>query len=222
MTDKKIVSKRVVSPTQKAFNVWGLILIAWAFYRSTYGLGMPVAIDELIIKPLLFVVPVLYYIKHFEHKDLIAGLWLYSKSIWKDIQFGLILSIPLIAFFAYIALFQNKNLSWSQLPIIFIVAFAMSISEEILSRGFVARHIWQETHSVVKTIIQASLLYIFLRIPHIMTMPEIFGQKLIWFFLAELLVAVTATGIYLWRRSLITVIIVRTIYSFILMTMLLQ
>ena len=56
---------------QKAFNVWGIILILWSLYR-VYGPRLPETIDELIMKPLIFLSPVILVLGQ-EKKPLMSG-----------------------------------------------------------------------------------------------------------------------------------------------------
>lgn len=211
---------RSVSQTQKAFNVWGIVLAIWAVYRSTIGATAPLVFDELILKPLLFIGPVLFYIKNFEHKTLARGLWL-EKGDWsKHWRISALLCIPVFLLFTVFLLFSPDKASFDSIFILLPIAFGMSVSEEILSRGFVARHIWEESQNVFKTMVVASLLHMFLRIPRILTTPELFGEKLILFVVADLILSVVLTAMFLWRKSLAPVILVRFLYSFLLMSML--
>ncbi len=207
------------SQTQKAFNVWGIVLAIWAVYRSTIGVNSPLFFDEIILKPLLFITPVIFYITNVEHISIAKGLWLEKKNLLKDLKIAFLISIPVFILF-FLFLFSSKGISVETILWLLPIALGMSISEEILSRGFVARHIWEEKHSIVKTMIQASVLHMFLRIPRIMTMPELFGQKLILFVTADFLLSIVLTAILLWRKSLAPVIVVRFLYSFLLMSML--
>ena len=207
------------SQTQKAFNVWGIVLAIWAVYRSTIGVNSPLFFDEIILKPLLFITPVIFYITNVEHISIVKGLWLEKKNLLKDFKIALLISIPVFILF-FLFLFSSKGINFETILWLVPIALGMSISEEILSRGFVARHIWEEKHSIVKTMIQASVLHMFLRIPRIMTMPELFGQKLILFVTADFLLSIVLTAILLWRKSLVPVIVVRFLYSFLLMSML--
>jgi hypothetical protein len=217
--EKNDEHKQKSSQTQKAFNVWGIVLAIWAVYRSTIGINSSLFFDEIILKPLLFITPVIFYITNVEHLSIAKGLWLEKKGLLKNLKIALLISIPVFILF-FLFLFSSKGISVETILWLLPIALGMSMSEEILSRGFVARHIWEEKHSIVKTVVQASVLHMFLRIPRIMTMPELFGQKLILFVTADFLLSIVLTAIFLWRKSLVPVIVVRFLYSFLLMSML--
>lgn len=211
---------KVVSQTQKAFNVWGIVLAVWAVYRATIGIESSMYFDEIVLKPLLFIAPVLFYIKTFEHKTIAHGLWLDRKNITSHIRAALLICAPVVLLYMIFLVFQRDQVSWQSVVPLMIIALGMSVSEEVLSRGFVARHIWEESNSVVKTVIQASVMHMFLRIPRIMTTATLFGNTLILFVVGDLLISIVLTVVFLWRKSLVPVIIIRFLYSYFLMSML--
>ncbi len=206
--------KKIISPTQKAFNLWGLIVIAWALYRSTIGVGAPVAFDEFVFKPIVFLLPVVYYVVNIEKKTLQAGLWLTFKNLKQDLSTSILISLPLIAFTLFITFTKGTQHTFESILMIACLSIAIAVTEETLSRGFVARHIWDETKSFTKTFLQASLLHIFLRIPRIMTTPELFGQKLVYFFVADLILSFVLTSVFIYRKSLLEVYILRFATTF--------
>lgn len=209
-----VSKKKVISPTQKAFNLWGLIVIAWAVYRSTIGVGAPVAFDEFVFKPIVFLLPVVYYVVNIEKKTLQTGLWLTFKNLKRDLSTSILISFPLIIFTLFITFTKGSSHSIESILMIVCLSIAIAVTEETLSRGFVARHIWDETKNFTKTFLQASLLHLFLRIPRIMTMPELFGQKLIYFFVADLILSFVLTSVFIYRKSLMEVYILRFATTF--------
>lgn len=221
MAQTPVTKKRVISKTQKAFNVWGIIVIIWAFYRSSYGANSPLAFDEFVIKPILFVAPVLYFVFKHEHKNLATGLWLKTSELWKEVKASLLITLPLLVLMPLHIFFVKKQFDLTFLGTIFMISIAIAVTEEILSRGFIARTVWEESGSVVKTIIQASLLHMFLRIPRILTMQGVFGERLILFFLSDLALSFAITCIFLWRKNLISAVLVRFVFTFFLMAVLL-
>ena len=58
--------KSKATPTQKALNLWAVVLIVWAIYRAKFKL--PEWFDEFVAKPIVFVLPVYYYIQKIEKK----------------------------------------------------------------------------------------------------------------------------------------------------------
>ena len=79
--------KKETSPLQKMLNIWAIVLILWAFYRTKFSLPEP--IDEFIVKPAVFILPVYYFIKHVEKSDFLSGIWLKTNNFIADSKFGL-------------------------------------------------------------------------------------------------------------------------------------
>src|SRR3989339_765422 len=90
-----------ISPTQRALNLWAIILIIWAIYRA--NLKMPEWFDELIAKPLVFVLPVYWYIKNIDKKDLFSSLYIKPKLFFQDLIYGVFIG----GIFFLTAIFAN-------------------------------------------------------------------------------------------------------------------
>lgn len=197
--------------------MWGLVLAVWAVYRATIGVDAPIYFDELIFKPLLFIGPVLFYIHHFERRDALEALWCNTSGLWHQVRAGVLISLPVLGLLL-VRMVGMGGAGLGAMLSILPVALGMTLSEEILSRGFVARHLYEESKSVIRTVIQASLMHMFLRIPRIMTSPDLVGDKLILFALGDLALSFVLTGIFLWRKSLFPVLVVRVLCTLLLMT----
>ncbi len=207
-----------VSPTQRALSVWGFILGVWALYRTTIGKDMPLGFDEFVFKPLLFLAPIYYFITHYEHKSLIAALWIKPRHWRMDLQQALLISFPFLMVGLYMV--SQTSLRVVEWPWVVAMALVIATTEETLSRGFVTSRLYEDGHRWILTLIRASTLHLLLRIPRIMTTPQFFGEKLLWVFGAEALISLIMTGLFLWRKSLLQVIIVRFIYTIVLLALL--
>jgi hypothetical protein len=206
------------SPTQKVLNVWGIVVTIWAVYRATIGREAPMEFDEFIFKPLLFIWPVLYFVRVYEKRNLVHGLWLSTHKLKDHVMVSIVLSIPLVGFLLAM-IFSGALRANADIPLAVLYAFAMTMTEETISRGFVATRIFEETRSYFSTILQASILHIFLRVPRLMTNPELLGDRLLQAASAEILLSFALTGVLLWRKSLVPVYVLRFFYSFVLLAL---
>src|SRR3990167_6992014 len=93
--------KTKVTPTQRALNLWAVILIIWAVYRAKFQL--PEWFDEFLAKPLVFILPTYYYIKRVEKKSFFQSLDLNFKLTPSDILISLIIG----AVFSFSAILAN-------------------------------------------------------------------------------------------------------------------
>lgn len=206
------------SPSQRALSVWGFILAVWALYRTTVGKDMPLEIDEFLLKPLLFLVPVYYFITHYEHRSLVHGLWIKANSWRQDVQQTLLISLPF--FVASLSIIFLLDFHVKTLPWVIATAAVIAVTEETVSRGFVTSRLYEDGHRWLLTLFKASTLHLLLRIPRIMTTPQFFGDTLLWVIIAEVLMSLIMTGLFLWRKSLLPVVLVRFIYTVVLLVLL--
>jgi len=212
--------KEKVTSTQKALNLWAVILIAWAFYRSYFK--MPEWFDEFIAKPIVFVLPVFYFIKKIDKKSIVDYLYLKfkPKEIIKDILYGfgiglIFLLTAMVAFY-----FRNGKFSFISKPptlsgfvTIVTLALATGITEEILSRGFVLRKLYEESKNVLSATFFTSILFFFLHVPILFTNIKITGQMLLLFMVTDMLLSMVNGLIFLQKKSLIIPIFVHAFYN---------
>jgi len=212
--------KSKVTPTQKALNLWAVILIVWAVYRSY--LKMPVWFDEFIAKPIVFVVPVFYYIKKIDKKKIIDYLYLKFglKEIVNDFLYSL--GIGLVFFITAIAasyfrsgkfIFIGKLPTITNIVYIVILALATGITEEILSRGFVLRKLYEESKNALSSTFYASVLFFFLHVPILFTNMKITGNMLLLFMATDMLLSMVNGLIFLQKKTLVIPILIHTFYN---------
>ena len=209
-----------VTPTQKALNLWAVIMIAWAIYR-TYFI-MPEWFDEFIAKPLVFVLPVIYYIGKIEKKEIFSSLFINKnfKSFIEEffISFGvgliLLLTALVSVYLRYKKIgpfdhFPNIN----QLGLIFAIALATGITEEVLSRGFVLKRLYEESKNAYSSTFFASVLFFFLHVPILFASSKISGNMLLMFMVTDLLLSMVNGLIMIQRKSLTVPILIHAFYN---------
>lgn len=217
------MTKQKITPTQRALNLWAVILIIWAFYRAYFK--MPEWFDEFIAKPLVFVLPVFYYIKNVDKKPIFESLYLHFKPkiIIKDLFNSLVIGgiFLLTAFFAFYFR-EQKFILINNFPgidkfiIIFLTALATGITEEILSRGFVLKKLYEESKNIYSSTFFASVLFFFLHVPILFADPRINGQMLLMFLTTDLLLSMINGIIFLWKKSLFAPILIHTFYNIVI------
>jgi len=122
------------------------ILLVWGFYRFLFRL--PDEIEELILKPILWLGPVLFLLWR-EKQDLDSIGWS-TKNLFKSLYLGIGLGI----FFAFEGLLTHwlkyhglsfVNLqyqSFSALLVALGVSLVTAISEETAFRGYIFNRLW--------------------------------------------------------------------------------
>ena len=214
MKDKK------VTPTQKALNLWAVILIVWSVYRTYFKL--PEWFDEFVAKPVVFVLPVLVYIKSVEKKEILSSLFINKnfKSFVKEffISFGVGLILLLAALISVYLRFKKVDLfnhlpGFNQFGLIVLTALATGITEEILSRGFVLKRLYEESKNAYSSTFFASILFFFLHVPILFASNKINGQMLLVFMVTDLLLSMVNGLIMIQRKSLTVPILIHAFYN---------
>lgn len=211
-----------MSPVQRALNVWAIILIVWAFYRSY--LKMPVWFDEFVAKPIVFVLPVFYYITKVDKKDIFE--YFFFKTKFAEVIRDFFYSLGFGALFLFTSMaasyfrngkfvFMGKLPSAQDFSYIVIIALATGVTEEILSRGFVLRKLYEESRNVLSSTFFASVLFFFLHVPILFTNAKITGNMLLVFMITDLLLSMVNGLIFLQRRSLLVPIFIHAFYNII-------
>jgi len=207
--------KKPLSLTQKTLNVWAIILIVWSIYRANFRLAE--WIDELIIKPLIFVLPVVYYVIKIEKIAFFEAVDL--KKRLKKVDWLISITIGLLFVFT-IALanyLKNKHLQFNTTqPILMIVvlAFATGITEEILSRGFVLKRLYADSKNLLSATFLSSILFFFLHVPMLFANLKITGNILLLFMVTDMLLSLVISFVYLERKNLWVAILIHAFYNF--------
>lgn len=195
-------------------NVWAVILIIWAFYRAWFKTSMPIWFDEFIAKPAVFILPVYLYIKYSEKKDFFSAIGL--KKITKSGLMYVVLSVVICVLFL-IALRRYANLTTTltiqNFLFLFVISLATSISEQILTTGFILNRLYDDSKNPFTATFFASILFFFVHIPILFTNQNIMGFVLIRVMLTDLLLSVSIGFTYLARKNLLPPILIHTFYN---------
>jgi membrane protease YdiL (CAAX protease family) len=212
------MKKETISPLQKALNLWAIILIVWSVYRA--NLRMPEWFDEFIAKPLVFILPVFYYIKNIEKKKILEVLWIKPNKVIPDflLSLGIAFVFFITAFFANLLkykkiIFLSAPLNNKQILLIILTALATGISEEILSRGFVLKRLYEDSKNILTSSFFASILFFFLHVPILFTNLKLTGNLLLFFMATDIILSLFNSFIFLIRKSLFLPIFVHALYN---------
>lgn len=215
--------KSKATPLQKALNLWAVILIAWSIYRTYFKL--PEWFDEFIAKPLVFVLPVIYYIKKIDKKDVLSSLYLSlkPKKLFQDFLYaiGIATIFFVIASLTYFIksgkfISFNYHISSANVLLIVVTALATGITEEILSRGFVLKKLYEESKNPFSSIFFSSILFFFLHVPILFANARINGRMLLIFMATDLLLSMVNGLIMIQRKSLTVPILLHAFYNIII------
>jgi membrane protease YdiL (CAAX protease family) len=212
---------RPISPTQRMLNTWAIVLIAWALYRSHFGTSLPIWLDEFIIKPVMFLLPIHYYVTSMERKPFFTGVGFSRKGLLGDILIGLLGGSLFLAagamanYVKYGTYFapDPKFLNMIPLGLIVAVAFASSITEEILMRGFVLKRLYEKSNNMFTASLYTSFLFFFLHIPMIFASDIITGTLILQVMATDLVLSMAVSFLYIGRQNVLVPILVHALYN---------
>jgi|SRR3989344_5276305 len=211
------------SHVEKSLNIWAIVLIIWSIYRAKFGTSLPLWFDEFIAKPIVFIAPIYLFIKHVEKAKFFKSLGFFKKNIIKELLIGLAVGLILflILYFGYytrggiqLSDFANNFTNSGYLTYIILLSIATSISEEILSRGFILKRLYDASKNIYTSSLFASILFFFIHIPILFTSESITGLLLIRLMTIDILLSFIISVIFLTRKNIIIPILIHAIYVF--------
>lgn len=212
--------KAVIQPgvlVESTYRVWGWIVLFWALYR--YFFHLPEWADEFIFKPLVFVVPILWYVMKIEKRPL-SSIGLTGKnffnSIYVGLGFGFVFAIEGIAANALkygkleispIAAFQQYGMG------LLVLSAATAFSEEVLSRGFVFTRLFEGKKNLWYAALMSTLMFVFLHIPILAFSLKLHGMGLVLFFITDFILGFANSLLLYNTNSLIAPILVHIFWN---------
>lgn len=205
----------------EVFLVWFGIFLAWSVFRANFFL--PEWIDELIVKPLIFVVPILVIVKFFEKRDLASlGFTQKPKAFMQDLYIGVLVG-SLFAIEGLVANYlKHGSFSFSSLlavkisggiGIFLVINFFTSVWEEILGRGYLYKRMFEFSKNQFWSAVSSSFLFLLLHIPIVFTRLHLTGVALIVYPVSILLLGITNSYLFAYRKSLTLPILVHTFWN---------
>lgn len=145
------------------------LLIVWGLYRVIFR--FPDEIEELIIKPIIWIIPTLYFAL-VKEKDNLESVGITFRNLFPAVYF----SIALGALFGVIAMILNFvkyhgtfnfGANLGSLPLLSSVgiSFATAVSEEIVFRGYIFGRLWKALGSELSSNLITSALWTLIHVP---------------------------------------------------------
>ncbi len=210
MAEKK-TEKKKITYIERVLNVWAVVLIVWSLYRAYFGTNLPVWFDEFIAKPAIFITPVYLFLKHYEKRSFWSLFGADKPFNPADIAIGL--AAGSIFFIVGAISGTLKYVTVPQVIPIVLIALVSSVVEELLSRGFILRRLYDNSKQFVTSIIYASVLFFLIHVPILFSDPNMHGSILIRAMIVNLILSVIVSTVYLMRRGNLTApILIHALY----------
>lgn len=144
------------------------LIITWSFYR--YFFHLPEFIDEIIIKPLLWIAPVLFLVS--KQKKSLSSIGWSTKNLFTNLYLGWGLG----AFFAFQGLITNAikyrgllfiplGLTPLDLSYYIFLSLITAFSEETVFRGFIQTRLQKATNNQFFSNLISAFLFALIHIP---------------------------------------------------------
>lgn len=200
------------------YQIWGWILLVWSLYRNY--LHLPEWVDEFLAKPLVFVVPVFWYVKRIEKRAL-SSIGLTSNKLFSNIYlglgFGVLFAVEGIAANAikYGKLQFNPISVVGQygVPLLMVLSLATAVSEEILARGFIFNRLYEKSKNLAFASFISTILFVLLHVPILLTTLKYQGMTLILFFLTDFILGMANALLFFNTGSLVAPILVHLFWN---------
>jgi membrane protease YdiL (CAAX protease family) len=221
------IKKRAQQPEPKpkspmkleiVFQIWAWILLFWSLYR--YFFKLPEWADEFVFKPLIFVAPVIWYVFQKERRGW-SSLGITGRNIFNNIYIGIGLGF-LFAFSGVASnWFKNGRLVINPIQAfrdygmisLLGISLATALCEEILSRGFLFKRIYEISKNMAYSAVISSGLFVMLHIPILVTSLKFQGPVLIIYFCTNILIGIINSLLLANTGSLIAPILVHIFWN---------
>lgn len=144
------------------------LLIVWGFYRFLFQL--PEQIEELFIKPIVWILPVLYLVK--VERQTLESIGITTKGLFPAVYYALglgaffVMEALIINFVKYGGQF-NLGANIGNLPLLpaLGLSFATAISEELAFRGYIFTRVWKFVKNEIYANLLTSVFWAMIHVP---------------------------------------------------------
>lgn len=153
---------------KRAVSLSVYLLIVWGFYRFLFQL--PEALEELFIKPVVWLLPVLYLL--IKEKENLSSLGITFKNLFPAVYYALglgaffVIEALIINFVKYEGQF-NLGANIGELPFLTSLglSFATAFSEEVAFRGYIFNRFWKYLNNELSANLITSVFWALIHVP---------------------------------------------------------
>jgi membrane protease YdiL (CAAX protease family) len=157
---------------RKIFSVYAVIFVVWGVYRLL--LRFPLSIEEVLIKPTIFLLPVFFVFRQEGKKfrDALSSLGYRRDNIFFTLYFGLTLGVVYVvasvlgsSVFSGVNVFENISYLEGQITPIILVSLATAVWEQTVFSGFVLQRLEKYLANEWLSVLLTALLFTLLHVP---------------------------------------------------------
>lgn len=226
---KKVVKKKVVVQSaheatnlydriEPVLRVWAWVAISWMIYR--YFFRFSEWTDEFLFKPLVFVVPVIWYVVKKEKRRLASiGLTFnnFYTSLYIGLGFGLVFALEGLAAnvmkYGKIQIRPIGAFDENGMIGLLVLSLATALTEEILNRGFIFSRLYEKIKNLPVSAVLSAFLFVGLHVPILVTALQLQGVTLVLFFITTFILGVVNALLFANTGSLVAPILVHIFWN---------
>lgn len=166
--EKKFLAQKRERGLRRIFWFYTFLLIVWGFYRFLFRL--PVGVEELVLKPVIWLGPLIWLILVWEKRPLFSSLGLVGKNLARNFYLG----IGLGALFSVFSLSLNF-LKYGQLELVkmtpadflggFLLSGVTAFIEETVFRGFILNRLFALLRDEWQALLISSIAFVLIHLP---------------------------------------------------------
>lgn len=203
---------------ERTFTIWGLVLIVWALYRVY--VRQPEWVDELVVKPLVFLGPVLFYVLIKEKRTLssigLAG-GRFFRDVYLGIGFGMLFAIEGVVAnavkYGKFSFAPIITVTGTSLLLYVVLSVATAFSEEVFARGYLYTRLKEGYGSEIKAMLVSTAMYFLLLVPIMFTMSKLSGVTLLIFVMTNLIMSLANTMIFNETKTVTVPILIHAFWN---------
>lgn len=208
------------SPSPSSFRhliaVYLFIFTAWGFYRLLFRLPEP--IEEVILKPLVWLTP-LFYILYREKKSLSSIGWT-SSGLTTSLIWGLGLGLIFLLEGFGLSYLKNHALPFAHLrllspdfSLLLGLSLATAVSEETVFRGFFFNRLWHTSRNELSANLISSLAWTALHVPVAIFIYKYSSNQLPIYLLLVFLFGIGSSIVFARTRNLTSSVLLHLLWA---------
>lgn len=204
-----------VESLKNASLLAAFLLIVWGFYRLIFRL--PEEIEELFIKPLVWLLPVFYFLK--KEGQGISSLGFTFKNLFPAVYFSLglgflfIFEALLINYLKYGSFNFAANIGDKPFFSALGISFATAFSEEVAFRGYLFNRVLLALKNEVAANLSTSFVWALIHVPVVIFVWKLdFSASIIYLFLTTIF-GIGSAFVFARTRNIISSILLHVLWE---------
>ena len=166
--EKQALVQKRRAVLRRVFWFYAYLLLVWGFYRWLFRL--PEMIEELVLKPLLWLGPTFLLVKFKEKRTVLTSLGFFKKNIFRSFYLGILAGIGFAVTGLVLHLLKYGRLNFVPLEkgvfwLTFVLSLATALVEETVFRGYILNRLFEVLRDEWKSLLVSSIGFALIHLP---------------------------------------------------------